>query len=181
MTAALVLNAGFEPLSVVSSRRAIIIALDGKADVLESAQPIMSTSGLVEVPIVLRLRYHVKAPYRVQRRRPNLQGLKLRDGKACSYGCGRSSNTVDHILPTARGGGDTWENTCGACHRCNNGKGDRTPAEANMSLRVTPYLPEGWLWLIAATSQRDPSWEQYFRPFARNDVMLERLFGLVSA
>lgn len=49
--------------------------------------------------------------------------------------------TVDHIIPKSRGGLDTWENLITACFRCNNKKGDRTPAEAKMPLLSTPVKP----------------------------------------
>jgi 5-methylcytosine-specific restriction endonuclease McrA len=39
------------------------------------------------------------------------------------------------------GGRNTWKNTVAACDPCNQRKGDRTPAEAGMVLRVQPAAP----------------------------------------
>jgi 5-methylcytosine-specific restriction endonuclease McrA len=63
-----------------------------------------------------------------------------RDGHRCGY-CGDPASTVDHILPRSRGGKYTWRNTVAACSGCNQRKGDRTPDEAGMRLRVVPRTP----------------------------------------
>lgn len=73
-----------------------------------------------------------------------------RDHWSCGY-CGRSVSkspareallaTVDHILPSSRGGLSSWTNLVSACKECNNRKADRTPEEAGMPLRVDPYDP----------------------------------------
>lgn len=73
-----------------------------------------------------------------------------RDHWTCAY-CGRSVSktpsceallaTVDHILPSSRGGVSSWTNLVSACKQCNNRKADRTPEEARMPLRVEPYDP----------------------------------------
>jgi 5-methylcytosine-specific restriction endonuclease McrA len=70
-------------------------------------------------------------------------GVLARDHRTCRY-CGGPATTVDHVPPRSRGGGNEWTNTVTACGRCNNGKRDRTSAEARMPLRVKPYAP-GWI------------------------------------
>ena len=37
--------------------------------------------------------------------------------------------TLDHKIPTSRGGEDHWENVVAACRACNRAKGDRTAEE----------------------------------------------------
>jgi 5-methylcytosine-specific restriction endonuclease McrA len=49
--------------------------------------------------------------------------------------------TIDHVVPRSRGGPTTWENVVTACGRCNREKGDRTPEEAGMGLRIAPRAP----------------------------------------
>lgn len=55
-----------------------------------------------------------------------------REDPRCRY-CGRTLTrkraTVDHVLPTSRGGESTPENLTLACRDCNACKGDRTPLE----------------------------------------------------
>ncbi|WXG45055.1 MAG: HNH endonuclease [Promethearchaeati archaeon SRVP18_Atabeyarchaeia-1] len=51
----------------------------------------------------------------------------------CQYcGAERGIMTVDHVMPTSKGGTDTWNNLTCACLACNKKKNDRTPEEANM-------------------------------------------------
>jgi 5-methylcytosine-specific restriction endonuclease McrA len=77
---------------------------------------------------------------------PNLNNKNLfrRDLNICAY-CGHlthdSNLTRDHILPTSRGGKNTWTNCVSACRRCNLNKSDKTPEEAGLKLLYVPYTP----------------------------------------
>jgi 5-methylcytosine-specific restriction endonuclease McrA len=164
MSRALVLNASFEPLAVVSVRRAAVLVWDDKAEVLEHNGEMGTTSGALLAPTVVRLRRYVKIPYRRSLRRPTLVGLVARDGRHCAYCVKRTASTIDHIVPKGQGGEHTWMNTCAACQPCNNKKGWRTPEEAGMTLHVTPREPSKETWLVVFT-RRDPSWETYLAPF----------------
>lgn len=47
----------------------------------------------------------------------------------CHY-CGNElASTIDHVIPTARGGPDTADNIVSCCQSCNMRKGDSTPEE----------------------------------------------------
>ena len=136
----LVLNAGYEPLAVVSFRRALVLVLAGKATVVaDGPNPVVSGSLILPRPSVILLVRYVRVPHArsvpVSRR-----GVLRRDEHRCGY-CGGHAGTVDHVLPRSRGGVNDWTNTVAACGRCNNRKRDRTPAEARMPLRVKPYAP----------------------------------------
>ncbi len=64
MRSALVLNATYEPLSVVSARRAACLVLADKADIIEEdGTTIHSPSLTLPSPLVIRLRYMVKVPF----------------------------------------------------------------------------------------------------------------------
>ena len=93
-----------------------------------------------KLPTVIRLLYYVKIPYReVTLSRKN---ILLRDNNSCQY-CNYKGKdlSIDHVIPRSRGGVDMWENVTTACLRCNVQKGNRTPEEANMPLRIKPYKP----------------------------------------
>jgi 5-methylcytosine-specific restriction endonuclease McrA len=75
-------------------------------------------------------------------------GVFARDDCRCGY-CGQTATTIDHVLPRSRGGRNTWLNTVAACGGCNQRKGDRTPAEAGMALRIQQTVPT-WAALSAA-------------------------------
>ena len=111
MRATLLLNASFEPLCVISARRALVLVLADKADVIsESPEAFRSARVTVAAPSVIRLRYFVKVPYRaaLPLNRRNLVG---RDGVRCAY-CGAKGSTVDHVVPRSRGGTDCRWLTC---------------------------------------------------------------------
>ena len=78
---------------------------------------------------------------RKQRVRLNRRNIFARDGNHCQY-CGKrfatSELSLDHIVPTCRGGETSWENLVCACVKCNVRKGGRTPGEAGMKLIKPP-------------------------------------------
>jgi 5-methylcytosine-specific restriction endonuclease McrA len=141
----LVLNASYEPLHKVDVRHAVRMLVRGVAVVEEAVEG--RRIGHFPMPRVLRLVRYVTMRWR-HGHRPTWakRGLVRRDHGLCAY-CGRSANTVDHVVPRSRGGGTTWENTVLACGSCNNRKRDRTPAEAGMRLLVHPRVPR-WSELI---------------------------------
>jgi len=70
--------------------------------------------------------------------------LLVRDRFMCAY-CGQvfreSHLEMEHIIPSSRGGEDTWTNLVTACCACNDKKRNRTPEEASMPLLYVPYVP----------------------------------------
>ncbi len=146
MEPALLLNATYEPLSVVDWKKAITLVLLGKAEVLEPQdRPVRSATRTFELPSVLRLYSRVKVPRRaVQFSRTNIY---RRDGYTCQYCVNKfpcSMLTFDHVLPRSRGGQTTWENIVTSCEECNRRKGDRLPSEAEMPLASKPKEPRWW-------------------------------------
>jgi len=168
MAQALILNATYEPLSVVSARRAVVLLVREKADLLHSRDIVWSSEKMqVPVPTVIRLRRFVRVPYR--RRVPlTRRAVFARDAHRCQY-CGSSAENLDHVVPRSRGGDHTWENVVAACRRCNTRKGDHTPAEAGLSLASPPTAPRqhGWL-LVGLGAPPHPSWHEYLEPPATN-------------
>ena len=137
-----VLNASYEVLNVVSVHRAVRYVLKRKAEVLraDSERLVRAASHVMPAPLVVRLLRYVRVPYRAGAPCWSRKGVLRRDGHRCAYCAGRAS-TVDHVVPRSRGGADSWANTVASCGSCNNRKGSRTPVEAGMTLRVTPYAP----------------------------------------
>ncbi|KIZ17960.1 HNH endonuclease [Streptomyces natalensis] len=141
MRETLVLNASFEPLSTVSLRRAVVLVMQDKA-VVENAHPglrIRAASVDVPVPRVIRLSRYVRVPFR-RRASWSRRGVLVRDQHRCAY-CGRRATTVDHVVPRAQGGEDTWLNTVASCAEDNHRKADRTPEQAGMRLLRKPFEP----------------------------------------
>ena len=160
MQSALVLNATYDPLSVVSSRRAICLVLGDKADLIEHDESFLRSERLsLPNPSVIRLRYVVKVPYH---RRTSLsrRAVFARDDNRCQY-CAGIADSLDHVMPRSRGGLHIWENVVAACRKCNLGKRDRTPDEAGMKLAKTPLIPKELAWVTVAAGSVPDLWKPY--------------------
>jgi 5-methylcytosine-specific restriction endonuclease McrA len=136
----LVLNASYEAINVCSVKRALVLVCKGAAIVQEKSVHVLHTPRFkLVLPAVIRL-----LTYRSVPRRPNAvsrRGIMVRDSFTCQYcmkGLPAAKPTPDHVTPRSRGGRSTWENLVACCHSCNNRKGNRTPAEARMSLARQP-------------------------------------------
>ena len=146
MKPALLLNATYEPLSIVSWRKAITLLILGKVEVLvHQEKRVRSATKSFVLPSVIRLLQRVSVPrQRVQFSRMNIY---RRDSFECQY-CGEHFGppelTFDHVLPRSRGGETSWTTIVTSCKPCNLVKGDRTPREAKMPLRNRPKEPTWW-------------------------------------
>lgn len=160
MLSALVLNASYEPLSVVSARRATCLVLAEKADMLEHDGIVLHSESLdVKQPSVIRLRYMVKVPY-VRRSSMSRRAIFARDDHRCQY-CGDRADSIDHVLPRSRGGPHSWENVAAACKPCNLSKRDRTPEEAGMRLARPCRAPRSTAWVVVSVSGIPDTWRAY--------------------
>ena len=154
------LNATYEPLCVVSARRAVVLVLKDKAAILEhDSEEFHSERTVVPVPSVIRLINFVSVPYR-SRVPLSRRAVFARDEYRCQY-CGAAAENLDHVLPRSRGGLHTWENVVASCHPCNAHKEDRRPQEAGLRLRKVPGPPSADLWLLATAGSVDPIWARY--------------------
>jgi 5-methylcytosine-specific restriction endonuclease McrA len=160
MSRALVLNATYEPIGVVSGRRAVILALADKVDVLaETGSKFVSARLEVAVPSVIRLRYYVKVPYK--RTAPlSRRAVFARDQGKCQY-CGKAAESIDHIIPRSKGGDHTWENVVACCRRCNTYKSDRLLKDCALKLQSTPAAPTQYVWVKVAAGTVPDSWAPY--------------------
>lgn len=140
--AVLVINATYEPISRTSLARAVALVLRGDAEIEESdpLRLIRSKDQSLLWPKIIRLVRFVKVPFRFGPQTWTKSGVLRRDKNACAY-CTKHATTVDHVLPKAQGGKDTWDNTVACCLRCNAKKRDRTPKQASMTLLITPFTP----------------------------------------
>jgi 5-methylcytosine-specific restriction endonuclease McrA len=137
-----VCNADYRALARVRWQDAVVLVLRGAVHVIATHDPAVHVRGpslSIELPASVALREYVHVPYRPTDR-AGRQAILRRDGFTCGY-CGARANTIDHVLPRSRGGGDTWFNLVAACQPCNARKGDRTPSEAGMTLIREPFEP----------------------------------------
>jgi 5-methylcytosine-specific restriction endonuclease McrA len=159
----LLLNATFEPLTALSLRRAVVLVVCGKAEVVHgdpAGLVLHSSKSEVLVPSVIRLSTYVRVPYR-GRVPLTRAGLMHRDRYRCAY-CGGRAETIDHVVPRSRGGAHSWTNCVACCAKCNHRKADKMLSELGWRLRVVPAAPRGPHWrLLAGVAEADPQWLPY--------------------
>ncbi|RME61681.1 MAG: HNH endonuclease [Candidatus Dadabacteria bacterium] len=164
MRAALLLNASYEPLRVVSWKKAVTLVIMGKVEIIGAYDYfIRSVSLKIPAPAVVRLcRYVHVRPQSPPLTRKN---LLLRDNYSCQY-CNKtllsSEATIDHVIPRSLGGKYIWENVVVSCKKCNKKKGNKTPEQAGMKLISQPKQPH-WLPLMRmqVKGKVPPIWQQY--------------------
>lgn len=147
------LDVSGRPQAWISAKEAAVIyASDGVAWTLGDPCQVLrggiqrgsGRQSRIEVHAIIAVRGTV--PSRAWRQAPALANHKLfsRDRQVCAYCAGKfeyAELTREHIVPTSRGGRDTWMNCITACRACNGRKGNRLPEEARMSLLYLPYVP----------------------------------------
>jgi 5-methylcytosine-specific restriction endonuclease McrA len=158
----LILNQNYEPMSVITARKAVILLFLGKAELIaaQDGKQVRSVAMAMPFPSIVRLSVYVHVPFkRIILSRKN---ILRRDGHRCQF-CGRGDLplTVDHVVPISRGGEDNWDNLVCACVDCNNKKGDRTPEEAHMALRRKPIRPNHVTFIRHFVGALDERWKPY--------------------
>jgi 5-methylcytosine-specific restriction endonuclease McrA len=156
----LVLNATYEPICVVSSRRALVLVLDRRAELVHgTGNNFRSVRTEFPEPSVVRLKHFVRVP-RQTRVAITRRSVFARDGHRCQY-CGGQAENIDHVVPRSRGGTHTWDNVVAACRRCNAAKEDRLLEETTFTLPRRPSAPRSRVWLLAAGGELRSEWSPY--------------------
>lgn len=158
----LVLNQSYEPISICSPRKALLLSMLLKAEIVAVRHDkfIRSVSSKFPYPSVIRLAGYIRRPFRsIELSRKN---ILRRDDFRCQY-CGKKTHdiTIDHIIPRSRGGYDAWENLVAACTKCNSQKGCRTPEEAKMPLLSKPRKPNHIMFLKQFVGVPDDNWKPF--------------------
>ena len=158
----LVLNATFEPINVCSVRRAVVLLLKEKAELVERGRwELHSESTTFARPAVIRLVTYVRVPRDAHQRKITRRAVFARDGWTCQYCGSRSNLTVDHVIPRSKGGTSSWENIVASCAPCNRRKGDRLPRQAGMHPRHAPRVPRAEVFIHVASPSIPAAWRQY--------------------
>lgn len=142
----LVLDSRFEPVKIVSMQIGFVLLYSNRAEsVAESERVIQGVTQEWKVPWIIRLRGCRPRVKRLPGPRFSRQNIYLRDGFRCQY-ChwtgSITSLTLDHLLPTAKGGKTTWDNIVTACKTCNMKKGSKTIEELGLLLHRPPKKPD---------------------------------------
>jgi 5-methylcytosine-specific restriction endonuclease McrA len=158
----LVLNATYEPVNVCTVRRAVVLLLKEKAEVIERGSwELHSETTTLARPMVIRLVTFVKVPRDTHRRKITRRAVFARDGWQCQYCGSRANLTVDHVIPRSKGGTSTWENIVASCAPCNRRKGDSLPAKAGMHPKRKPRVPHPQIFIHVAAPTIPVQWRQW--------------------
>jgi 5-methylcytosine-specific restriction endonuclease McrA len=139
----LVLTPWFAPHQCVPWQKAISMAWTHELNVLEQyAEAASSLSITIRFPAVAQLTKRLVSMKKdLKFSRANVYA---RDGYRCQY-CGAKPPVkglnYDHVVPRSKGGKTNWENIVTSCLTCNLKKGDKTLAQAGMTLRKKPVRP----------------------------------------
>ena len=143
----LVLNSSYEPINITNWKRAVVLLLKEKAQILSDR--------------VIRLLDYVRLPLsKIMSCKPSRSMIYKRDNHTCQY-CGATKHlTIDHVIPRCRGGGDTWENLVVACSSCNTKKGNTLLEQTGMRLTRQPRAPYNKI-QFALNKSNVPEWQVY--------------------
>ena len=175
----LVIDAAFQPVSVVSLKRAFTKLFAGRARAAEDKSfrapevvvyskdgAVIGIDGGTRIPSVIQLGSIVpRWKQRVRFCRKNV--IVGRDRAVCAY-CNKRKPTedltIDHVKPRAQGGLTCWENVVTACMACNQKKADRTPEQAGMKLHYKPSRPTSLVEVIVRMDIREvpEEWQGYW-------------------
>ncbi|MEA2475257.1 MAG: hypothetical protein QOE06_3172 [Thermoleophilaceae bacterium] len=159
----LVLNASYEPINVCTVRRAVVLVLKQRAEVLErSDRDLHAESLTVARPAVIRLVTYVRVPRDAHSRKITRRAIFARDGWRCQYcGTGHGTLTVDHVIPRSKGGTSGWDNIVTCCAPCNRRKGDHLPKSVGMHPKRKPSPPSPTIFVHVAVTRVPDTWQQY--------------------
>jgi 5-methylcytosine-specific restriction endonuclease McrA len=93
---------------------------------------------------------------------PTKKNIWERDNYTCCYTGKRLTKdelSIDHIIPSSRGGDNSWLNLVTCDRELNRKKSDRTPEEANLKLIQKPFVPKNKNNLVFNSAR--PEWAPF--------------------
>lgn len=157
----LVLNQGYQAITVCDVERAIVLVMLRKADLVAdvSDRKLRTVKNTYPYPSIIRLHAYVNLPFK--KISLTRQNLFKRDGFHCVY-CGSGEHlTMDHVIPRAQGGRTIWKNLVTACYSCNSQKGNLTPEQAGLEVSSPAYRPNFIMYLSRFSGRIEEDWKPY--------------------
>ena len=179
----LVLNKVWMPIRVIPAYRSLVLVFAKKASMVDTntydiyewkewiKQPIVETD-----PIIIGASYNVKVPEvivlstydKVYKKNARLtkKNIYIRDGYKCQYSGKKIKGTeadIDHVIPRALGGKNSWENMVVCSKEINRQKANRTPEQANLKLIRKPIKPHTSKLLIDSRNDIPKSWHKFIK------------------
>jgi len=181
----LVLNKGWTAIRVASVKRCLKLVFADKASLVDPADyaiynweewtmlntegdenSILTTRGNVKIPEVIVLLKYDKVY--AKDLRLTKKNIYIRDKYKCQYTGKQLSYdeaNIDHVIPKAKGGKNTWSNLVVCSKDINSIKGDRTNEEAGLKLIKKPVkpTPDGPHRLLDPKFKMPDSWSKFLK------------------
>ncbi len=163
MMKTLILNLYFNPLSIITAHRGVVLSVSNKnMSVLDYYDlTYNSERDIFQVPAVMLYNKFVQPP---RKRSVSKRFVLVRDNHTCQY-CRKTLDiataSVDHIIPVSlfnsKVEANTWDNLVACCKKCNTKKKNFRLEDVGMTLIRQPKRPSGFL-----TVESGPEiWEKY--------------------
>lgn len=159
----LILNVTYMPLSIINADRAFVLWYKDRVDILNhyKNEYFKTVNDRYKIPSVVKIREYVN--YRYDNVPFTKSNILRRDRYECVY-CGSKRNlTIDHVIPTSKGGKDNWLNVVTACQSCNSEKSDLTendlPPKFRKDLKL--YRPHAFLMMKNMIGDIPEEWKPY--------------------
>ena len=157
----LLLNNSYEPIQIIGGKKAVIMLLLDKVDLIEKTNSFIRSEKLkLNFPSVIKLKTYVFIKIKnIPLTRKNIIN---RDNNTCQY-CGSKSKkmTIDHVIPKDKNGKDSWSNLVSACSRCNLKKGNNLLSQINMDLLSEPKKPSHIYHMQKLVNNDNKLWKPY--------------------
>lgn len=157
----LLLNNSYEPIQVIGGKKAIIMLLLDKVDLIEKSNLFIRSEKLkLNFPSVIKLKTYVFI--KIKNISLTRRNIINRDNSMCQY-CGKKSKnmTIDHVIPKDKKGKDTWTNLVSACAKCNIEKGNKLLSQTNMKLLSKPKKPSHIYHMQKLVNSDNKLWKPY--------------------
>jgi 5-methylcytosine-specific restriction endonuclease McrA len=120
---------------------------------------IHTAKSVIRAPRVIVQSNYSKMP--TVKPRASKAAIRKRDGDTCQYTGKKLSwkeSNIDHVIPRAQGGKNTFENMVLSCKEVNSQKADKTPKQAGLTLLRKPVAPKELPVSATMTIAHHPSW-----------------------
>ncbi len=166
MKRVLLLNASEEVLAIISWQRAVTMLCSDKAHEpynYKDSYAIPTASGVFNLPTAIILHSYVTVPFK--KVQPTRKNILRRDQYQCMY-CEKeltlSTCTLDHVVPSSKGGPHSWRNLVASCKKCNSKKGDQPLERTGMKLKGRIFVPtREFLVMSAIDKSMNGSWQRW--------------------
>src|SRR5699024_5328222 len=144
----ILLNSGYEVISITHWHRAIDLVVNNEAQIFlarTNGDLVRSKYMSLPKPLAITMFRYIPAynPRVSEDCLVSKDTIFKRDNNTCQYCFGKSgepADTVDHIVPDSQGGLRSWGNLVACCKPCNQEKADKSLKEVGFKMPNIPVI-----------------------------------------